>query len=99
MNSVALHVLNGPNAGQCLWVRLEQVLHVGSTDQADVMIATELGGKPFCFSIFHSRAGCFAECLNDESPMNVNGTEMQRARLHDGDLLVLGDFQFRVLVE
>ena len=99
MNSVALQVLNGPNAGHRLWVRLEQVLHVGSTDQADVMIAAEPGGEPFHFSIGHSRAGCFAECLNDGSPMNVNGKEMQRARLHDGDILMVGDIQFRALLE
>jgi hypothetical protein len=99
MTSVALHVLNGPNAGQRLWVRLEQILHVGSTDQADVMIAAEPGGKPFCFSIAHSRAGCFAESLNDQSPMNINGKEMQRARLHDGDILMVGAIQFRALVE
>ncbi len=99
MNSVALHVLNGPDAGHRIWVRLEQVLHVGSTDQADVMIAPEPGGQDFDFSIGHSRAGCFVECLNDESPMNVNGKEMQRARLHDGDILVAGNIQFRTLLE
>ncbi len=99
MTSVALHVLNGPHAGHRLWVRLEQVLHVGSTDQADVMIAAEPGGEPFYFSISHSRVGCFAECLNDESLMTINGKEMQRARLHDGDILEVGKIQFRALLE
>jgi hypothetical protein len=99
MNSVALHVLNGPNAGHRLWVRLEQVLHVGSSDLADVVITPEAGYGPIDFSIGHSRAGCFAECLNDESPLNINGKEMQRARLRDGDILEAGGIQFRAQLE
>jgi hypothetical protein len=99
MNSVALQVLNGPNAGHRIWVRLEQVLQVGSSDRADVMIATESGADSIDFSIGHSRAGCFAECLLGGSSINVNGREMQRVRLHDGDLLVAGNIQFRVMLE
>lgn len=99
MNSVALQVLNGPNAGHRLWVRLEQVIHVGSTEKADVLILPDAGGTPFNFSIGHSRAGCFAECLSDESPMKVNGQVMQRARLHNGDILVAGEVEFRALLE
>ena len=99
MISVALQVMNGPNAGHRLWIRLEQVIHVGTTDQADVLIEPEPGGTPFDFTIGHSRAGCFVDCLNDQSSMLVNGREFQRARLKNDDILVVGSIEFRVLLE
>lgn len=99
MISVALHVMNGPHAGHRLWIRLEQVIHVGTTDRADVLIEPEPGGMPFDFTIGHSRAGCFVDCLNEQPSMLVNGQKVERARLKNDDILVVGGIEFRAIIE
>ncbi len=99
MKSVALQVLNGPDSGHCLWVRLEQVARVGSREPADYVIGADADGADFLFQIGHARAGCFAENLDSQSPIAVNEKPLDRCRLQDGDILIAGTVRFRAMIE
>jgi hypothetical protein len=99
MKSVALRVLNGPNAQYLLWIRLEQILQVGSDSSADAVIESDPGGTGFLFSVGHMRSGCFVENLDPGSPLSVNDRSVERCRLHNGDVLTAGNVRFLAMIE
>ncbi len=90
MKRVVLEILNGTNAGQRIWLRLGQVIKLGSTDRSDFMIESDVELAPEHLTIGHLPQGCFIECLDSQNRLAVNGITTERIRLHDGDLVVVG---------
>ena len=95
MKSVVLEILNGAKAKQRIWVRLGQLVYLGSTDRSDVIVESDSSLAPQHLSIGHHSAGCFIECLDPDQRMTVNGACAQRRRLHDGDVVVVGDTRLK----
>lgn len=98
MQTVLLEIISGPQVNQRVWIRLGQIVRLGSAEPADVVIDSDRTLAAIHFSVGHSRAGCFVECLEQTASISVNGKRMQRSRLHDGDVLVAGETEFKAIV-
>ena len=94
MRKVALTIQNGAEAGRILWVRLDQVIEVGSSDSVDFAVVSDSQMEPLHFEIRHHRYGCFVEALSENAVFKVNHQDAQRKRLHDGDILLAGGTTF-----
>jgi hypothetical protein len=98
MKSVLLEYNHGSRRDQRIWIRLGEMIRVGSGEPSDVVISEDRLLGQTHLAVGHSRAGCFIECLDPDRGMKVNGKPMQRSRLHDGDVVIAGGTEFRAII-
>ena len=99
MRRVTLQLRVRSEPRQRIWLRLGQVVEVGSSDAADICIPDDPFVEPIHVSIAHQRMGCFCECLVDSAELRVNEQLCRRKRLKDRDVISFGNCDVEVSIE
>lgn len=96
---VVLVVRSGRSAGRRIWLQRGQVLQVGSTEDADFVVAEDPDMAPVHFSLRTDQHGCHLEDLETEQGTLVNGEPVDHYLLADGDQIQAGQTTMIVRVD
>jgi len=96
---VVLELQSGPYAGRKAWLQSGQTLQVGSTEDAEFVVADDQEMSAVHFSVTADRGGCRLTDLGSERGTFVNGQQVQEAELADGDQIEAGSTLQRVRID
>ncbi len=99
VNRVTMQLRVRGEPRQRVWLRLGQVVEVGSSDAADVYIPDDPFVEPLHVSIAHQPMGCFCECLVESAEMRINERRFSRKRLKDKDVVSVGNCDLVITIE
>lgn len=93
MNGTFINVVSGPSAGKTLPLRSDNTLGRGSGNTLAFNDYQEVS-RTHARIFFHG-GSWYVEDRGSKNKVKLNGAVIQRRRLNDGDVVQLGDLQFR----
>ncbi len=96
---IVLQVESGPQAGHKRFLGKDQVLEVGRSALVDFSIETDARMSGRHFRLVSEQDSAYVEDLNSSNGTRLRGERVDRAQLHDQDVIVAGDTRFTVRIE
>jgi pSer/pThr/pTyr-binding forkhead associated (FHA) protein len=87
-------VINGPMKGSVRLMNLSQFT-IGRNSDCEFVISNDPKCSRKHALVSTDRQYSYIESLNDKNPVSVNGRDIERARLKDGDIITIGETQIQ----
>jgi hypothetical protein len=96
---IVLQVESGPQAGHKRFLGQGQVLEVGRSALVDFSFVNDARMSGRHFRLVAAQDAAYVEDLNSSNGTLLGGQKVDRAQLHDQDVIVAGDTRFAVRIE
>jgi hypothetical protein len=96
---IVLQVETGPQAGHKRFLGKGQVLEVGRSALVDLSIENDARMSGRHFRLVAAQDAAYVEDLNSSNGTLLGGKKVDRARLHDQDVIAAGNTRFSVRIE